>query len=500
MEKRLFMAMVLSVGFLLLWSVIMPKPQPARLAEKPQVSSQKAVLPTETPKTAQPEKTVTYANEEYEATFNENTAAIKSISFKNYPGSRFLLHNAFMLGDENLIFQNISQSAEQVSFIHKSSNEQIVKRYIFHKHNYAIDLEIEYTNLSTGPIEINYPLFLGSVNFAEDPNESRYKDVTISVPGKNIRPNIHKDLVVNQPNFIGLRDRYFCNILGVAPNERDAFIKKINNNETEIGVSGKTMQLATGKTLKQNFSIYLGPQDLGLINQINPSWTAIIHFGAFDFIAWIILQLLAFFYKIGHNWGLAIIILSVAIYFILFPLTLKQMRSMKKMQSLQPRLDELKILHKDNPQKFYKEQMGLYKEHKVNPFSSGCLPLLLQAPIFLALFQVLSRSIVLKGASFLWIKDLASPDQLITLSSALPLIGKQINLLPILTALAMFVQQKMSLAKASGEYAEQQKMMLFLMPILFGFIFYSMPAGLVLYWLINSILMLSFQWNLNRIK
>ena len=143
--------------------------------------------------------------------------------------------------------------------------------------------------------------------------------------------------------------------------------------------------------------------------------------------------------------------------------------------------------------------MELYREHKVNPLG-GCLPLILQMPIFFALYNALMRSIVLKGAKFLWIKDLSEPDRLLVLPQSLPILGNELNILPIIMAIGMFVQQKISSTSSSGSVAEQQKMMIIVMPIIFGLIFYRMPAGLVLYWFINSTLMLIFQLRMNRAK
>jgi YidC/Oxa1 family membrane protein insertase len=200
-----------------------------------------------------------------------------------------------------------------------------------------------------------------------------------------------------------------------------------------------------------------------------------------------------------HNWGLAIIILSIAVYFLLFPLSIKQMRSMKEMQLLQPKIEALRKDLKDNPQRLNKEIMELYKEHKVNPLG-GCLPLLFQMPIFFALYQALIRSVALRGARFLWITDLSSPDKAFVFKNSIPFLGNQINILPILMAIGMFVQQKFSMAKATGEAAQQQKMMSIIMPVMFGVIFYQMPSGLVLYWFVNSLLMLCYQFRINSQK
>jgi len=178
---------------------------------------------------------------------------------------------------------------------------------------------------------------------------------------------------------------------------------------------------------------------------------------------------------------------------------MKQMRSMKQMQVLQPRIEELRKIYKDNPQKLNTEIMGLYREYKVNPLS-GCLPLILQMPIFFALYQVLLRSVGFKGAKFLWIKDLSLPDRLFILPATIPFLGNEINLLPILMTIGMFIQQKFSMATSSTGSAEQQKFMMILFPLMFGFIFYHMPSGLVLYWFINSTLMLFYQLRISRQK
>jgi YidC/Oxa1 family membrane protein insertase len=242
----------------------------------------------------------------------------------------------------------------------------------------------------------------------------------------------------------------------------------------------------------------LGPQDLQTISRLQPEWAGVIHYGFFDFIAQTLLGLLGFLYKLAHNWGWAIVLLSIFIYLVLFPLSLKQMRSMKQMQALQPRLEELKKTHKDNPQKLNKEVMELYRQNKVNPFG-GCLPLIMQIPIFFALYQALIRSVALKGAHFLWIKDLSEPDRLFTFSKSLPVIGNEINILPLVMAVGMFLQQKISMAASpSGTSQEQQKMMMLLFPVMFLFIFYKMPAGLNIYWCLNSTLMLLYQWQIYR--
>ena len=151
-------------------------------------------------------------------------------------------------------------------------------------------------------------------------------------------------------------------------------------------------------------------------------------------------------------------------------------------------MERLRNEHKDNPQKLNKEMMELYKKYNVNPMG-GCLPLLLQMPIFIALYQGLMRSLDLRGARFLWIRDLSMPDA-VRLPFAMPIIGNTFNILPVLMAVAMVFQQQMAMRKgaAGSAQAKQQQQMMIMMPIFFLFIMYNFPSGLVLYWLTNTIL------------
>ena len=166
---------------------------------------------------------------------------------------------------------------------------------------------------------------------------------------------------------------------------------------------------------------------------------------------------------------------------------------MREMQKMQPHIEALKKQYQNDPQRLNKEIMELYRVHKINPFG-GCLPLFLQIPVFFALYQALLRSLALKGSSFLWIKDLSEPDRLAVFSANIPFIGNELNVLPILMAITMFFQQKLSSKTTPSGDPQQQKFMLIFFPILFGVMFYHFPSGLALYWSVYSLLSLGFQW------
>jgi len=516
MEKRFVLAIALSLLILVTWSRFTAKMYPVENKEVATKGTSPAALATASQASAlwpvpalskqmttpeiQPEAAslFKYSTDKFEVIFIEPLGAIKEVIFKTNQNYQFPLNYGLFIEDKSLSFKKESVSSNTVVFTHTDQNKKITKKFIFSNSSYDIQLEIKIQNLSSGPLTTNPTLVLGRLNFSTNPEQARFLGLTIAKDEKMLHPDLRKDAIFTDIKFLGLVDRYFCAI--VEPEKSVAysvFIKKLDAQNSEIGLLAiKEFVLDPRQEIGYQFHIYLGPQELRIINSINPGWSGIIYYGTFDIISHLLLQILGFLYNLVHNWGLAVIILSTLIYFLFYPLTLKQMRSMKEMQALQPKITELKETCKDNPQKLNKEIMELYRKHKVNPLS-GCLPLLLQMPIFFALYQALMRSISLRGAGFLWIKDLSKPDQLFNLPTSLPIMGNEINILPIIMAILMFFQQKASMATTASGSAEQQKMMMIIMPIMFGFIFYRMPSGLVLYWLVNSIFMTLYQFRIN---
>ncbi|MDD5595729.1 MAG: membrane protein insertase YidC [Candidatus Omnitrophica bacterium] len=510
MDKRIVLFILLSLLILLSWSAFVTKPYSVenKGVTQKEVTLSPSLSPV-TPSTIpsvgqqaeeQKETLFNFKQNDFEVVFDENRGTIKEVVFSAYRSYKFPLTYGFLFGDNSMLFKKEAVTPESVTFVYADPTKKIVKDFSFFNSKYDIGLSIKIKNLTSAPLNINLPLFLGLIDLSKNQEESRFIDLTVATAEKTLHPNSQKDALFSGLKFLSFRDRYFCAILG--PDKIDnfnGFVKKIKPQVSEIGIQSPELIIAPNQEIEQKFSIYLGPQELKLINEAHPEWSSVIYYGTFDFIAQVLLQMLGFLYNLVHNWGTAIIVLSILIYLILFPLSLKQMRSMKQMQMLQPHVEALKKTYKDNPQKLNKEIMALYSQHKVNPLG-GCLPLLLQMPIFFALYQVLMRSVVLKGASFLWIKDLSEPDRLFIMPVSLPVMGNEINILPVVMAIGMFVQQKISTFGSGGTSASQQKIMLIMMPIIFGLIFYRMPSGLVLYWLINSILMLAYQIRLNQTK
>ena len=189
------------------------------------------------------------------------------------------------------------------------------------------------------------------------------------------------------------------------------------------------------------------------------------------------------------NYGLAIILLTIGLQVLMFPLTIKSFKATLAMKKLQPKIAELQARFKGDPKRLNIEMMNLYKSSGTNPFG-GCLPMLLQLPIFWALFTTLRNAYELRGAPFVgWIHDLSTPDVLLHVA------GFPLHALPLVMGGAMFLQQRMSGASSDPT----QKQMMTMMPIMFTFMFYGFPAGLVLYWLTNNLMTMTIQWSFQRL-
>ncbi|MGH7930514.1 MAG: membrane protein insertase YidC, partial [Candidatus Binatia bacterium] len=242
----------------------------------------------------------------------------------------------------------------------------------------------------------------------------------------------------------------------------------------------------------QRYTIFAGPKEISILEAAGRGIEKSIDFGWFALIAVPLLYALHFFHRFTGSYGIDIILLTVVIKILMAPLTHKSFVSMKAMQKLTPQMEKLKERYKDDKEKLNREIMELYRRNGVNPLG-GCLPMALQFPVFIGLYNALSTPIELRHASFLWIKDLSQPDW-----KSLPFtLGSWDLGIPVLTILmgaSMFIQQWMT--PSAGD-PNQRKMML-MMPLIFTFMFVTFPAGLTIYWLVNNILSIAQQYWINR--
>ena len=239
--------------------------------------------------------------------------------------------------------------------------------------------------------------------------------------------------------------------------------------------------IAGDSTYRREYSYFVGPKEISSIAPLGLQKKSVMEFGMFRWFCEILLWSLNKLYWLIPNYGVAIILLTLIVRILFWPLTHKGTESMKRLQALQPQIKALQEKYKDKPQTLHAETMALYKENKVNPLG-GCLPMLVQIPVFFALFSVLRSAVELRFAHFLWVKDLSTAENLMI--SGIPF---AINFLPLLMTVTQIWQQK--LTPAAGD-PMQQKMMMWMMPIMMLMFLYSMPSGLVLYWTANQAMMI----------
>lgn len=249
-------------------------------------------------------------------------------------------------------------------------------------------------------------------------------------------------------------------------------------------------RLAQGEEKRLDMSFYVGPKEYARLQALGAEQDLVMQFGFFGFVSKLLLILMHGIYKLVPNWGLTIILVTIIIKLVLWPLTAAQVRSSKRMAQIQAPLAELKEKFKDNPQKMQAETMKLFKEHRVNP-AAGCLPLLVQLPIFLGFYFMLRTSSDLRFASFLWIPDLSVPDTIAVIK------GFPVNILPLVMGVTMFLQMRMTPTPVTDN---AQRKIFQMMPFIFLIFCYNFPSGLVLYWTVQNVLTIVQQTLTNRAK
>lgn len=304
-------------------------------------------------------------------------------------------------------------------------------------------------------------------------------------------------------HYAGVQDKYFT-VFGIVDSPDGAAVE----GSIRLGGDPLTMtqswamdvpaQRGVGDEVAvSQINLFIGPAVMELVAGYGQQLDKGIDLG----ISWIrplssaVLALMGWMHKFIPNYGVIIILFSLMTKLLFYPLTKKQTESMKKMQEIQPKMKALQEKYKNDKEKLGQAQMQMYKEEGVNPVA-GCLPLVVQMPVFFALYQGLSHTISLRGQPFVaWINDLSQPDALFQLPFSIPFLGSDFNVLPILMSLAMYYQGKVTPTTGGGG---QMAAMTTMMPLFMVFIFYNMPSGLVLYWLVNTILQVYQSWKIHR--
>ena len=518
MEKRLLVAVALSIFIIITFQYFSPKPVKAPIPAVSPITAAESVSKTEIPEIKTPdisnpsveEKETAVETDKYSLTFSNVGGSIKKIQLKEYKNLNYNeplelvnINNPkeYILAISSNTMPEALDTAEYkgtsdkgiITYVSRTKELEITKRYILHKSKYTIDLQVSIKNISSTPRKFSFDI-IGASNLKEhDTQAKNMLECSAKIDGKVIKlkaPKIGRVTNLGNTEWVDLKTKYFSMILKPISSTSAQFHRENTDKQMIVGVESSNIMINPGETVENKFVLYAGPSQIPLLKQAGYALDETVDYGFFGGITKVLLVVMGFFHSIVRSWGVSIILLSIFLNIILFPLTMKSFKSIQKMQELHPQMEKLKKENKDNPQKLNKEVMELYKKYKINPLS-GCLPMLLQMPIFFALYQALMKSIELRGTSFLWVNDLSSPD-FIKLPFTLPMLGNKLHILPLIMVAAMVIQQKIS-TKTMGsaiteEQKQQQKMMLIMMPIMFGLIFYNMPSGLVLYWIINTVL------------
>ncbi|MBI5971103.1 MAG: membrane protein insertase YidC [Deltaproteobacteria bacterium] len=362
----------------------------------------------------------------------------------------------------------------------------IEKKYIFNAAVYPVEVEITATSAKTnaagGYAPIGKTVTVINANAAGKDATGYHNGPIINAGKKLIRQKSNDAQMSGSANaaWFGTEDKYFLAVFIPKDNAAVNWTADAGANAASKAALVAPFNLSPGAKVKTAFKAFMGPKEHTLLEAEKAGLEDAIEYGVFSFLAQPSLTALNFFQKYVANYGLAIIILTVIIKIVFYPLTAHSLKSMKEMQKVQPQLLAIREKFKDNKEKLNKEMMELYKRYKINPLG-GCLPMVLQIPVFLALYEVLYVAIELRQAPFfLWIMDLSEKDPY--------------YISPILMGATMFLQQKMTPTTADPM---QAKIMLF-MPVIFTVMFLSFPSGLVIYWLVNNVLSIAQQYYAQR--
>ena len=382
--------------------------------------------------------------------------------------------------------------------------------YRFAGDSYKVDYDVKLTGFASELAGNEYQLqWDGGVPYSEKnrPDEAQSALASAYLGGSLVKldaskPNqSYREEQSGEAQWVAVRNKYF--VAALIPHGKSAGIyldgKRETGNDYESYLAALKMAVpATGGVVDDKFSLYLGPLDYNIVKAEKVNLEKIMDFGwdwlTRPFAEYIILPVFNWMNGFVGNYGLIIIIFAFLIKLVTYPLSMASTKSMKKMSALQPALKELQEKYKDNPAKLQSELGRIYKEAGVNPIG-GCLPVVLQMPLLFAMFYVFRSSIQLRQHSFLWAKDLSVPDSILDFGFTIPMYGNHIAVFPILMAVTVFMQQKITPTTQSNE---QMKVMMYMFPAMMLLFFNNMPAGLGLYYLMFNIFSVAQQFYINK--
>jgi len=546
-QARLLIAIVASLAVFLAWHFIFKpqedKQQAAKKVEAPAATKEQPVQEKEKPYTAETEKikpaqqptapvtapktarTITVDTPLYQASISENGAVFYSFLLKNYrervaqdsPLKQILSGDeTFGIGQigfagksipglDKAVFAaelpsdqvKVTDSSREIKFLWRSEDGILIEKiYKFTPDSYAITMSVTVKNGSGRGVQDKLFVTLNSKTpgdkrmYAFEGPSALINDKLKEIKIKKLKD---QDTFEGKIKWIALQSRYF--MTGLIPDQiEEASLQLALKSEKFVAAQYRQPETAIqpGTQYTYTYQLFMGPKRIQELRKVGNDLHKLVNFGWFDFIAKPCLWLMNVFYSVIPNYGVAIIILTLLVKILLWPLGQKSYKSMSEMKKIQPLMKEIREKYKNDKKKMNEEVMGLYRTYKINPLG-GCLPMVVQLPVFFALYRMLYEAIELRHAHFfLWINDLAAPDRLFNFDFSIPFMEPPYGI-PVLTLVmgaSMLLQQKMS--PPMGD-ATQAKMMMF-MPVVFTVIFINFSSGLVLYWLTNNILSIAQQY------
>jgi YidC/Oxa1 family membrane protein insertase len=450
------------------------------------------------PKSQVEEKLQSFEDDFLKLDISNQGLAVKNLSFKKYSerdGQPIVFNNIgqgnfeTLLGNQTIFFNIEQKGPGEFLGTYKDQSVSITKKITIKDYTLITEVLIDAVSGAALP-EIKTTLndkkrVLGESHFWAPSLETQSLLVLHSEGDTNASFYVGKDdtnILQPRMSIASLNTHYFSQAIIDKSEIIPDF--SVNHRPSDESINGYVIYKPSGesKSLKLNYSAFIGPKDLSLLSSVDSNLTKVISFGFFSSIAKPMLMAMKWFYSIMGNWGFSIILLTLLVRMIVMPLHIMSFRSMKTMQKIQPMIQSLREKYKDDSVSLNREMMDLMKKNKVNPLS-GCLPMLLQIPVFFALYSVFGQSIELYKAPFIfWIKDLSSMDPY--------------YVLPILMAIVMYLQQKMT---PSNMDPAQAKVMQFL-PLVFSFMMLTLPSALTLYIFVSTLFGITQQYFFLRDK
>lgn len=528
--KRLFIATALSMLILWGYGQMYPSPQPNTAAT---ATAQQAQVQAASPLGAT--SPITVNTDTVQAVIDEKTGDLRGMTLNQYNSAADEQQKFVLLADgkpltyiaqselvdangknwlEGLTFSSaqknytLSGDTLEVKLSAQAANGvNIDKVYTFRKNSYLVNVRFDVKNTGSAPIQVgtNYQVvrdnskpegegwFMSSYNgpVVYTPDSDEFQKVKYSDLDDDFQTG--KDTAEYQRKatggYVGMIQHYFVSAWIMQPQEGSNIcekaactvnMKKRSDNLYSSGVNVAPVQVAAGSSQSFGAQLYAGPQITSILKTVSPKFELTKDYGRVHIFAAPLFALLNWLHSLIHNWGWAIIVLTIIVKAILYPLNNKAYRSMAKMRTVAPKMEALKKQYGDDKMGLQQAMMKLYRDEKINPLG-GCLPMLVQMPIFIGLYWMIFLSVELRQAPWLgWITDLSRPDPFF--------------ILPILMAATMWFQTTLNPPPSDPTQAQMMK----IMPLMFSVMFFFFPAGLVLYYVVNNLLTIAQQWYINR--